>query len=110
MDFDAWSDLAERDPLAFEARRQQVLQDTIERISEGEDRRRLLGLQWRIDVIRDNASNPMAACVKLYDMMWDSVSGYNGLLANLQAPQSSAPQSPHQSATILPFKACTKAC
>jgi hypothetical protein len=41
-------------------------------------------LQWRIDRERDLSKNPMAACIKLSQMMWDAVLGEQGLLETIK--------------------------
>jgi hypothetical protein len=80
LTFDAWVELAHSDPAEFELQRSRVLQQAIERARRPEQRQRLQGLQWRIDKIRECSKTPMAACVRMYDMMWDSVLGDNGML------------------------------
>lgn len=40
---------------------------------------RLRGLQWRIDQIRRTARTPLASCIRISRMMWDSVLGEGGL-------------------------------
>ena len=82
MDFDAWRRLAEQDPEGFERHRRRTLRAAIQR-APGRRRRRLEGLQWRVDLERRRASCPMAACVRLSNMMWESVAGDNGLLETL---------------------------
>ena len=44
------------------------------------NRQHLRRLQWRIDQVRARSSNPIAACVKLYRMMWESFAGECGLI------------------------------
>ncbi len=80
--FDAWKELAARDPQAFEALRRQRIEEMIAR-APAERRERLRGLQWRIEQARRRAPNPMAACISLSRMMWDAVYGAQGLLATL---------------------------
>jgi len=78
VDFDQWADLAKADPAAFEAKRAEVIEDMIQRMPVGKQQR-LRCLQWKIDQVRDQAANPMAACIKLSEMMWDSLVGPGGL-------------------------------
>jgi len=79
LDFDEWRILAISDPEGFEARRRKVLQAAIERAPE-KCQRRLQGLQWRIDIVRRHSASPMAACISLSDMMWESFAGNQGLV------------------------------
>jgi hypothetical protein len=81
--FERWKELAARDPEAFEALRRRHIEALIAR-APADRRERLRGLQWRIEQARRRAPNPMAACVALSRMMWDSVYGDRGLLATLQ--------------------------
>lgn len=102
IDFDYWLQLAQDDPERFESLRSEALENCINRAS-GNQQVRLRCLQWRIDRIRDNTKNPLVACMRISNMMWDTfnnlASGYNHLL---QAQQDQPSQLP--SATILQFK------
>ncbi len=111
FDFDEWSLLARRDPAAFEARRAALIEDFLSRIPTP-GQRRLRGLQFRIDMERRRARTPMAACLRLSSLMWDSLVGARGLrnaLATLRrdastpgktgSSRSRAPTTAH----ILPF-------
>jgi hypothetical protein len=105
IDFDDWSELAARDPDAFERRRAAVLEEFIQQAPENRQQR-LRRLQWRIDRTRELAPTPLAACVKISQMMWDSLLGDSGLLEaleQLQAPKR-APKQPPRSAAVLDFK------
>ncbi len=66
--FDELKQLANHNPEALEALRQQLIEQTIN--SAGEDfRRRLRGLQFQIDMERQRASNPLSACLRMSRMM-----------------------------------------
>ena len=78
IDFEQWSALAKNDPEAFEARRQEMIGEFLSQLS-GTRQERLKCLQWRIDVERSRVPNPMAACIKINQMMWDAFSGEQGL-------------------------------
>lgn len=74
FDFDSWVALAKLDQESFEASRKERIQETLERaILRGGNRRRLQGLQCRIDMERRRARTPLKACIRLSSMMWDSV-------------------------------------
>ncbi len=102
FDFDDWARLAAEDPAAFEARRAAVIHQFIENTPHSR-RERLRSLQWRIDRTRERASNPIAACVRISRMMWDSLLGDCGLLPALDALRSGRSW-PRKTATILPFR------
>lgn len=84
MGFDDWSRLARENPDAFEAARRAVIEEFLTS-TPAHSRNRLRGLQWRIDTIRMRSSNPMAACLDIYAMMWDKLAGENGMIETLQA-------------------------
>ncbi len=81
--FDDWKTLAETNPQAFEEKRKRVIEDMIGEASE-KHRSRLEGLQWRIDIERKRSSNPFSACVRISNMMLDSVYGERGLVSALK--------------------------
>ena len=74
FDFDEWALLAITDPDEFEQRRLALIESVI--LKSG-NIRRMRGLQWRIDLERSRAHNPIDACVRLSRMMWDSFMDLN---------------------------------
>jgi len=72
-DFDTLKQLAEQNPKALEDLRQQFINDLINNASP-DLQRRLRGLQFQIDAQRRIHKNPLAACIKLSEMMYDSFS------------------------------------
>ena len=110
FDFDEWSRLAKTDPAAFETRRLALIEAYLHRFPP-QPQRRLRGVQFRIDMERRRARTPMAGCLKLSAMMWESLLGDRGLKAALDSllgytqPQSLAAQRDSAaSARILPFR------
>jgi len=79
FDLDEWINLAHSDPDAFERQRKRAINMAIARASQ-HMQPRLHALQWRIDMERSRASNPLSACVRLSDMMWQRVYGKKGLM------------------------------
>lgn len=85
LNFDEWRMLAETDPDEFERRRREVLEAFIDE-SPADRRPHLRRLQWRIDMERRyHWRNPLVATRRLFDMMWESVYGEDGLLPALQS-------------------------
>lgn len=82
LDVDAWFELAERDPEAFEAMRLRMIEDVVES-APSRLKQRLLSLQWRIDQERRLANTPLAACIRMSRMMWERVTGPKGLLDSI---------------------------
>lgn len=104
FDFEYWAALAEGDPRAFEQARKDVLSSVIE-AAPADSQRRLNGLQWQIDQARDRAETPMAACLKISGMMWDTVLGEDGLVERLEELSGRRPAKvrPIRAATVLPL-------
>jgi Protein of unknown function (DUF3135) len=80
FDFDAWSELARRDPSAFEEARRAAV-DALIAGSTGKNQ--LLRLQWRVDGERRRAKVPLKACLVLSGMMWEAVNKLHGALIDL---------------------------
>lgn len=100
IDFEAWSKLAKRDPETFENLRTRMLDACIARASE-ERQQRLRCLQWRINQVRNSASNPMAACISISDMMWETFTDLGKAYRNLEKRRE---HKKHEPAKILPFQ------
>lgn len=88
FDFDEWAMLAKTDPTAFAQRRADLIEAVIAN-APLERQPQLRRLQWRIDMERQRCSNPMHACIHLFNKMWDSVYSERGLLNALLMMQSS---------------------
>lgn len=114
FDFDEWLDLANTDPAGFERRRQEWIEAAIQS-APPKHHRRLRGLQFRIDMERTRARTPMAACLRVADLMWDSLLGPRGLQPALKSllavlgGTETVPSRPLpvQSARILPYPKIT---
>jgi len=78
-DFDTLKQLAEHNPEALEILRQQHIDALIESAPEN-TQHRLRGLQFQIDAQRRIHPTPMAACIKLSQMMHESFSDLRYLL------------------------------
>jgi hypothetical protein len=99
IDFDTWVRLAQTDPQRFEDLRDRVLDYCITRApSKRQDR--LRRLQWRVNQVRNTASNPMSACISISNMMWSSFSHLDKVYEDLR--HSRRPF--RRCARILPFR------
>ncbi len=87
-DFDTLKQLAENNPRALEELRQQFVNDLIDN-APADLQRRLRGLQFQIDAQRRIHKTPMAACIKISQMMYDSFSELRYLLNDVtgQGPE-----------------------
>ncbi len=83
IDFDNLSDLAASDPEAFEAQRSALIEQVIQRAPRHRQQR-LRGLQWRVDIVRERSQTPLAACIRMSEMMWDTLVGEGGLRDSLE--------------------------
>lgn len=83
IDFNKWSALANSDPRNFEKQRSELLNQVIQ-CAPLVRQHRLRCLQWRIDTVRDRSPTPLAACIRLSGMMWDSLTSECGLLEALR--------------------------
>ena len=71
-DFDTMQTMARHDPDGLERLRLKLVSELIAN-AEPEQRRRLHGLQFQIDMERRRAANPLAACIRLSSLMRDSL-------------------------------------
>ena len=79
-DVDALMKAAREDPAALESMRKSMIERLIESAPNEAAQRRLRGLQFRVDVERERAPNPMAACITLSRMMHESLAELRGAL------------------------------
>lgn len=82
-EFDVMAELAQRLPDVLEEIRLSLSEDTITQASEG-NQRKLRGLQFKIDMQCRRAKNPLAATIKLSQMMHESFSALRDQLNTLQ--------------------------
>lgn len=70
-DHDLLSQLARDDPRAFQTLCNKLIADFLDGVPE-ECRRRLRGLQFRVDCLRRLKDTPLARLLKIQALMWDS--------------------------------------
>lgn len=109
IDFTEWAELATSDPEAFEEKREEAVESFIRSVPTESRRRRLRHLQWQIDGIRHRSQSPLGACIKITNMMWDSVYGEGGLLDTLKGnipfeKQAVAVSDTVSVSNVLPFR------
>ncbi|MGA7801464.1 MAG: DUF3135 domain-containing protein [Gammaproteobacteria bacterium] len=100
IDFEQWAALAASDPEAFEARRAQVIDAAIRRAPRPKQQR-LRGLQWKLDQVRQLSRTPMAACLRMTNMMWDSVLSEGGLLEAFEQLGQTKPARSRPKASVI---------
>jgi hypothetical protein len=70
--------MAKRNPAAFEALRKAIVEEVIDKAPSARQER-LRRLQWRLDMESATAPTPMAACLRISEMMWAAMLGSDGL-------------------------------
>ncbi len=71
--FDVLVDLARNDPERLERLRRKLTSDIIESAPTEQRRKRLAGLQFRVDMERKKARSPLQATIKISEMMCQSL-------------------------------------
>jgi len=110
VDFDEMLALAKVDPATFEAKREEYIELFLTSIP-AKKRNRLRGLQWQIDQTRQLARTPMASCIAISNMMWDSLHRLGLQQRELVTLATKRPtsfinlQPTSTNATIIPFPA-----
>ncbi|MCI0507849.1 MAG: DUF3135 domain-containing protein [Gammaproteobacteria bacterium] len=87
FNFDEWLELSRRDPETFESRRLESIEEFINSVPE-DKQHRLRCLQWKIDRVREKMPTPLAACVAISDMMWNSLDRLNQLYNDCESAAS----------------------
>ena len=101
--FDVLVDLARNDPERLEILRTELTSQIIEAAPNEHRRKRLEGLQFRVDLERQRARSPLAAAIKLSEMMCHSLAElHKSMVTPLAADLNQGPQG--ESATVLSFK------
>lgn len=102
IDFEYWSKLASTDPQKFEQLRRDKISAIIER-STSHRQKRLRGLQWKIDLIREqHKDSATTACLAISELMWETFEHLAELLQTQADNSLSAPTPPLQE-NIIPF-------
>lgn len=71
--FDVLVEMARNDPQGLETLRRSLTEAVIEAASTEMTRKRLKGLQFRVDMERERASTPLAATIRISEMMCKSL-------------------------------------
>ena len=103
--FDVLVDMARNDPEGLETLRRSLTDAVIAGASSDTTRRRLEGLQFRVDLERRRAGTPLAAAIRISEMMCHSLAS---LHASMVTPdeviESSVQPAPMQSDNVVPFR------
>lgn len=113
-EFDELVDLARNRPDALETLRRSLVGEVIDGASNDRQRRRLEGLQFKVDMARRRSATPLAATIKLSEMMCQSLADLHrslitpveelfGVAEEAVVGDRRGPVNRVQSAKILPF-------
>ncbi len=106
-EFDTLREMAQNDPEGLERLRVQLCDQLIQNAPEAY-RRKLRGLQFRVDMERRRAKSPMAACIAISAMMHDSFDqlrqALNEAAGNATTVVGGSQHDTTTEATVLPFR------
>ena len=103
LNFETWVELWRDSPETFESLRTKRINAYIESVPE-KHRERLRCLQWKIEIVRERAANPLAATIAISEMMWTSFNDLGERYRELaDCVQNGKAARPRRSATVLPF-------
>ncbi|MFT7652951.1 MAG: hypothetical protein ACI9ON_001296 [Limisphaerales bacterium] len=100
--FDVLVDMARNDPQRLELLRRRLTANVIKNAATEQKRKRLEGLQFRVDMEREKARSPLAATIKISEMMCHSLADLHRSMVTPLALEDES-NGPQESATILAF-------
>lgn len=98
--FEVLVDMARNDPEGLETLRRSLTNAVIATATSDQSRRRLKGIQFRVDLERRRAATPLAATIRISEMMCRSLADLHASL--LTTADEAAPE-PGPVASVLPF-------
>lgn len=98
--FEVLVDMARNDPEGLETLRRSLTNAVIATARSEDSRRRLLGLQFRVDLERRRAATPLAATIRISEMMCRSLAD---LHASFVTPMDEALADAEPAANVVPF-------
>lgn len=99
--FDVLVDMARNDPQRLENLRLRLTRSVIEGAATEQKRKRLEGLQFRVDLERKRARSPLAAAIRISEMMCHSLADLHRSMVTPLVTEEDA--QPHPSAKVLAF-------
>jgi hypothetical protein len=99
--FDELANLARQDPRALADLGRRLTNDVIRSARSAQSARRLRGLQFRIDLERKRAPDSLAACVRISQLMHESLAELNRAFID---PAATAEVDARRTAKVLAFK------
>ena len=99
--FDVLVDMARNDPQRLEKLRRSLTDSVIASADTEQQRKRLAGLQFRVDLERERARSPLAATIKISEMMAQSLAALHRSMVTPLTTETQ--QVPSRSAQVLAF-------
>jgi hypothetical protein len=99
--FDVLVDMARNDPQGLETLRRSLTDAVIAAASNETTRKRLQGLQFRVDMERRRATTPLAATIRISEMMCRSLADLHRSMVSPPGDEPAAESS--HGAAVLPF-------
>jgi len=99
--FDVLVDMARNDPQKLENLRQRLTRSVIEGADTEHKRKRLEGLQFRVDLERKRARSPLAAAIRISEMMCHSLADLHRSMVTPLVTEEN--EQPMPSAKVLTF-------
>ena len=100
--FDVLVDMARNDPDRLEKLRQRLTRHVIDGAASEEKKRRLEGLQFRVDMERRKAGSPLAATIRISEMMCHSLADLHKSMVTPLVEEVELTELP-RSASVLKF-------
>ncbi|NKB97461.1 MAG: DUF3135 domain-containing protein [Pseudomonadales bacterium] len=100
--FDVLVDMARNDPDRLETLRQKLTQHVINNAQTDEKKRRLEGLQFQVDMERRRAGSPLAATIRISEMMCHSLADLHKSMVTPLVEESD-PANQNRTADVLRF-------
>ncbi len=102
--FDVLVEMARNDPEGLETLRRSLTEAVIDAASTEQTRKRLKGLQFRVDMERKRASTPLGATIRISEMMCRSLADlHRSMVEPYTGTNSEQTNSPQKSALVLGF-------
>ena len=100
-DFDVLVRMAREEPERLEALRKELTQSIIQSAKTEDSRRRLEGLQFQVDMMREKSGTPLAACIRISEMMARSL---GELHRSMVAPEEVTDRERGPAADVIPLR------
>lgn len=101
--FEVLVDMARNDPEGLETLRRSLTNAVIATASSEDSRRRLKGLQFRVDLERRRAPTPLAATIRISEMMCRSLADLHASFVTTEGVEQEAMPAPSMLNNVVPF-------